>query len=212
MPRQRHTARSTEQATTELSTIGFYGAIIIVPLIALFLALDPLRNTDMFIVYILFLALSFPLFLFTKVEVQINMPKAVVIIAYGLIFGGILILTQQFVSITMSAWERSLNVGLAPFAEELFFRGLILGAFLANRNRVAIMVGLFVSSFAFAVFHFYAYNIADPGMFMVLFSGGIVLGLALVVTRSIDVCIVAHFMNNALALVTVAATCTAVIL
>lgn len=201
MPRRRYSNAEQVKAVGEIGTIGFYGALVVVPTVALFLILDPLRNTDIFLVYILFLAISFPLFLFTRVEMRVNLQKAIVSVWYGLFFGAILILSQQFVSVTMSVWQRNLSIGMAPFTEEFFFRGLILGAFLVNRNAVAIALGLFMSSLGFAVFHFYVYSIADPAMFTILFVGGLVLGLCYVITRRLDCCIIAHLFNNGLALV-----------
>lgn len=78
----------------------------------------------------------------------------------------------------------------APVSEELFFRGNILRTFLPHSPKL----GLFISSAVFAVFHF------EPLFLVPLFVIGCVLGWVAMRTRSLLAPILAHAINNAIAL------------
>jgi membrane protease YdiL (CAAX protease family) len=80
---------------------------------------------------------------------------------------------------------------IAPLSEEFFFRGY---AFHAFRQRYGLAVGVVASALFFSIIHLNAY-----GFLPILVAG---VGLALVYhnTRSLVPCIVAHAVNNLIAL------------
>lgn len=80
---------------------------------------------------------------------------------------------------------------LPALVEEFAFRGVVLGAF----RKFGDMSAIFFSAIIFAVFH--GNFIQMPFAFIL----GIVLGLTLVITGSIWPGIIAHFLNNAYAIV-----------
>lgn len=84
------------------------------------------------------------------------------------------------------------TVVLAPLAEEVVFRGVLLRAF---EGRFGAAVGLAVSSIAFGSAHIVAYAI-PPILFF-----GVLLGVLSLKTRSLWASIVAHSLFNAVALV-----------
>ncbi len=79
---------------------------------------------------------------------------------------------------------------IAPFAEELIFRGLFFNAI---RHRFSLWVGAFASGLIFAVLHG---SLLYLPVFWVL---GIVLALAYYKSRSLWLVIVAHATNNLIA-------------
>jgi len=80
-------------------------------------------------------------------------------------------------------------VFVAPFCEELFFRGFV---FQGLRQRLNIPLAVVLSALIFGIAH------ADPGSFPVLFVIGIVLAIVRWRTRSIWPCIGLHTLNNVL--------------
>ncbi len=91
--------------------------------------------------------------------------------------------------------ERVVNglaiVAVAPIAEELFFRGFMLGGLVAAVGDLRAMV---VSSALFAAMH------ASIGTFIPLFAAGMLLAWLYLRTRSIWPPIAAHSTQNALAM------------
>lgn len=85
---------------------------------------------------------------------------------------------------------------VAPFTEELFFRGLILGGFLL---RYRASVSILVSALMFAVLHL------NPWQAIPAIAAGLFLGWVFHRTRSLVPCLVGHLVNNALAVAAVAA-------
>jgi membrane protease YdiL (CAAX protease family) len=81
----------------------------------------------------------------------------------------------------------------APVAEEIFFRGYVLGKF---RRAGCVWSGVFVSAVLFAVVHF-----ADGYNLPCIFLYGVVLALLCVRTGSLVAPIVAHAVNNGVAIV-----------
>ncbi|MHB0979295.1 MAG: CPBP family intramembrane glutamic endopeptidase [Thermoleophilia bacterium] len=79
----------------------------------------------------------------------------------------------------------------APFAEEIFFRGFVFRAMVERKGWVR---GLLYSSSLFALVH------ANVAAFLPLLAGASVLALSFRRTRSLWVSIVAHAVNNAVAL------------
>lgn len=78
-------------------------------------------------------------------------------------------------------------VVLAPFLEELLFRGIILDGYLKNYSPVS---SILISAFLFALIHG---NLAQGiGAFVI----GILLGLLYWRTKSLLLCIALHFTNN----------------
>lgn len=83
-----------------------------------------------------------------------------------------------------------LSLIVAPFAEELLFRGVLLDV-IARKHPI---VGLFVSSFVFAFFH---------GTLLHMYAGfimGFLFGLIYLQTGRLFLSMVAHMFNNALTL------------
>lgn len=93
-------------------------------------------------------------------------------------------------------------VVIAPFCEEVFFRGFV---FPGLRRGMSLGWAILISSLLFAVAH------ADPGSFPVL----LVIGLALAIlrwrTRSLWPCILLHMLNNGVAALVIVLTMQGVI-
>ena len=94
---------------------------------------------------------------------------------------------------SLSDYEFWLVAGVivAPFAEEIFFRGYALGGFAKRRD---INRGLVITSALFAAVHL------DPIAFFPLWAAGLVLGTLYLETGSLLAPIAAHATNNFIAL------------
>lgn len=79
---------------------------------------------------------------------------------------------------------------LAPLAEEMVMRGGVEEELLQWRNNP--MVAILLSSFLFAILHFY------PSIITGAFLGGIIYGWIYYRTRNIWICFLMHFANNSL--------------
>lgn len=80
---------------------------------------------------------------------------------------------------------------LAPVIEELIFRGIIMHGLMRNYSK---FTAVFASALIFALFHL------NPWQFPATFILGIVLGILMVRTRNIYLCILGHAINNGLVL------------
>jgi len=80
---------------------------------------------------------------------------------------------------------------IAPIVEELIFRGVIMHGLMRNYSK---FTAVFVSALMFALFHL------NPWQFPATFILGIVLGILMVRTRNILLCILGHSINNGLVL------------
>ncbi len=83
---------------------------------------------------------------------------------------------------------------MAPVIEELIFRGVIMHGLMRNYSK---FTAVFVSALMFALFHL------NPWQFPATFILGIVLGILMVRTRNIFLCIIGHAINNGLVLVSI---------
>ncbi|MHB8868624.1 MAG: CPBP family intramembrane glutamic endopeptidase [Thermoleophilia bacterium] len=83
------------------------------------------------------------------------------------------------------------GIAFAPFAEEIFFRGFI---FRAMAERKGLVRGLLYSSALFSLVH------GNVAAFLPLLAGAAVLALSFQRTRTLWVPIIAHAVNNAVAL------------
>jgi len=81
-------------------------------------------------------------------------------------------------------------VFIAPFCEEVFFRGFV---FPGLRHGMSLVWAIVISSLLFGVAH------ADPGSFPVLFVIGLALAFLRWRTQSIWPCIMLHMLNNGIA-------------
>ena len=81
-------------------------------------------------------------------------------------------------------------VFIAPFCEEVFFRGFV---FPGLRHGMSLVWAIIISSLLFGVAH------ADPGSFPVLFVIGLALAFLRWRTQSIWPCIMLHMLNNGIA-------------
>ncbi len=81
-------------------------------------------------------------------------------------------------------------VFIAPFCEEVFFRGFV---FPGLRHSMSLVWAIIISSLLFGVAH------ADIGSFPVLFFIGLALGFLRWRTQSIWPCITLHMLNNGIA-------------
>ncbi|MBI4220893.1 MAG: CPBP family intramembrane metalloprotease [Chloroflexi bacterium] len=86
---------------------------------------------------------------------------------------------------------------VAPFAEEIFFRGF---AFSGLRRDLGMVVAVVASAALFALFH------VNPAVFVPTFIFGIVLAWVYIQTGSIWPAMFAHALNNAVALVVTVGT------
>jgi len=80
---------------------------------------------------------------------------------------------------------------MAPVIEELIFRGIIMHGLMRNYAR---FTAIWVSALMFALFHL------NPWQFPATFILGMVLGLLMLRTRNIFLCILGHAINNGLVL------------
>jgi uncharacterized protein len=93
-------------------------------------------------------------------------------------------------------------VVIAPFCEEVFFRGFVFPGLLRG---MSVGWAVLVSSLLFAVAH------ADPGSFPVLFVIGLALAILRWRTRSLWPCILLHMLNNGIAALVIVLTMQGVI-
>lgn len=83
---------------------------------------------------------------------------------------------------------------MAPVIEELIFRGVIMHGLMRNYSK---FTAVFVSALMFALFHL------NPWQFPATFVLGILLGILMVRTRNIFLCIIGHAINNGLVLISI---------
>ena len=83
---------------------------------------------------------------------------------------------------------------LAPVIEELIFRGVIMHGLMRNYSK---FTAVFVSALMFALFHL------NPWQFPATFILGILLGILMLRTRNIYLCILGHAINNGLVLISI---------
>ena len=83
---------------------------------------------------------------------------------------------------------------MAPVIEELIFRGVIMHGLMRNYSK---FTAVFVSALMFALFHL------NPWQFPATFILGIVLGILMLRTRNIYLCILGHAINNGLVLISI---------
>jgi hypothetical protein len=83
---------------------------------------------------------------------------------------------------------------MAPVIEELIFRGVIMHGLMRNYSKIT---AVFVSALMFALFHL------NPWQFPATFILGILLGILMVRTRNILLCIIGHAINNGLVLISI---------
>lgn len=81
---------------------------------------------------------------------------------------------------------------LAPVIEELIFRGIIMHGLMRNYTG---FTAVSVSALMFALFHL------NPWQFPATFVLGILLGIVMLRTRNIYLCIIGHAINNGLVLI-----------
>lgn len=83
---------------------------------------------------------------------------------------------------------------MAPIIEELIFRGVIMHGLMRNYSK---FTAVFVSALMFALFHL------NPWQFPATFILGLILGILMVRTRNIFLCILGHAINNGLVLLSI---------
>jgi len=83
---------------------------------------------------------------------------------------------------------------IAPVVEELIFRGVIMHGLMRNYSK---FTAVFVSALMFAIFHL------NPWQFPATFVLGLLLGILMVRTRNIYLCILGHAFNNGLVLISI---------
>lgn len=81
----------------------------------------------------------------------------------------------------------------APIIEELIFRGVIMHGLMRNYSK---FTAVFVSALLFALFHL------NPWQLPATFILGLLLGILMIRTRNIFLCILGHSLNNAMVLLT----------
>jgi membrane protease YdiL (CAAX protease family) len=89
------------------------------------------------------------------------------------------------------------GVGMAPLSEEILFRGFLLRAI---ASRKGIIRGIIYSSALFALLHVNpAAGLENAGIFLPVFAGACLIGIAYRRSNDLLVPITAHALNNALA-------------
>jgi membrane protease YdiL (CAAX protease family) len=88
-------------------------------------------------------------------------------------------------------------VFIAPFCEEVFFRGFV---FPGLRHGMSLVWAIIISSLLFGIAH------VDPGSFPVLFVIGLALAFLRWHTKSIWPCMMLHMLNNGIAALTIVLT------
>lgn len=83
---------------------------------------------------------------------------------------------------------------IAPIIEELIFRGVIMHGLMRNYSK---FTAVFVSALMFALFHL------NPWQFPATFILGLLLGIIMLRTRNIYLCILGHAINNGLVLISI---------
>jgi membrane protease YdiL (CAAX protease family) len=83
---------------------------------------------------------------------------------------------------------------MAPVIEELIFRGVIMHGLMRNYTK---FTAVFVSALMFALFHL------NPWQFPATFILGLLLGILMIRTRNIYLCILGHAINNGLVLISI---------
>jgi uncharacterized protein len=81
---------------------------------------------------------------------------------------------------------------MAPIIEEMIFRGVIMHGLMRNYSK---FTAVFVSALLFALFHL------NPWQFPATFVLGLILGILMLRTRNIYLCILGHATNNGLVLI-----------
>jgi len=81
---------------------------------------------------------------------------------------------------------------IAPIVEELIFRGIIMHGLMRNYSK---FTAVFISALMFALFHL------NPWQFPATFFLGILLGILMLQTHNIYLCILGHAINNGLVLI-----------
>ncbi|EAF3288841.1 CPBP family intramembrane metalloprotease, partial [Listeria monocytogenes] len=95
-------------------------------------------------------------------------------------------------------WQLLTVVFIAPVAEELFYRGLLMkfiGRFFQIDKKLKKWITLVIVSMVFAASHSSYFLSVD---FILYFSLGLILGLSYWKTQRIEVPIIIHILNNAL--------------
>jgi membrane protease YdiL (CAAX protease family) len=95
-------------------------------------------------------------------------------------------------------------VAIAPIGEELLFRGYIFHAIQENMGKPAAYI---VSSLLFSLVHIFGVTQGAVALLVPLFFGGLLLALGVDRSKSLIPCIIAHAINNGLAM-TALLTCT----
>lgn len=83
---------------------------------------------------------------------------------------------------------------IAPVIEELIFRGVIMHGLMRNYSK---FTAVFVSALMFALFHL------NPWQFPATFVLGLLLGILMLRSRNILLCILGHAINNGLVLISI---------
>jgi len=83
---------------------------------------------------------------------------------------------------------------MAPVIEEMIFRGVIMHGLMRNNSK---FTAVFISALLFALFHL------NPWQFPATFVLGLVLGILMLRTRNIYLCILGHAINNGLVLISI---------
>jgi membrane protease YdiL (CAAX protease family) len=83
---------------------------------------------------------------------------------------------------------------IAPVIEEMIFRGVIMHGLMRNYSKIT---AVFVSALMFALFHL------NPWQFPATFVLGLLLGILMIRTRNIYLCILGHAINNGLVMISI---------
>jgi len=106
----------------------------------------------------------------------------------------------QHVNLTiLTGWASAISFTvLMAIAEEQFFRGFITDMFLTNFKYSMLALG--GSAFVFMFYHYARYG-TDPNSMLYVFAGGFILNWVAYKSRRISPCMLAHIINNVVAVV-----------
>ncbi|WP_125765930.1 CPBP family intramembrane glutamic endopeptidase [Levilactobacillus mulengensis] len=93
-------------------------------------------------------------------------------------------------------WNLAYAILLAPFVEEMIFRGIFLNYFFRENSRVMNFLGVFMSGLIFGMMHVTSFSFT-----LLMYSAlGWVLGYTYLKFRDLRYNVTLHFLNNALSL------------
>jgi len=185
------------------------GLTVIGVSIAVYLSTYELALYVLFPALLLIFSIVLQLYVLKKMDYvnHVTNPETVVNIGYytflglvGLLIGNLLIPYFSYPSTienqALSIMSLRLFVTLMAIAEEQFFRGFLLNLFLALN--IPAPAAIFTSALMFAIYHLRVYGTSYDALLYV-FAAGYMLGYIAYMSQRLSPCMLAHIMNNLIA-------------